>query len=115
MKPPVTTAVSSPFSPSGGGLHTAVWGRTMSMPNVDRAWTRRSAEVLMLDDGLLGAAGFGDLATRLPDHVCFTEGVHTRIGLPRGAARGLKRKSRLPRGRAADSSTKVVAPRACFS
>jgi hypothetical protein len=87
----------------------------MSVPNVDQTRTRRSAEVLMLDDGLLGAAGFGDLATRLPDHVCFAEGVHTRIGLPRGAARGLKRKSRLPRGRAADSSTKVVAPRACFS
>jgi len=65
------------------GLHTAVWGRTMYVPNVHETWTLRSADVLMLDDGLLGAAGFGDLATRPPDHVCFAEGVHTRFGLPR--------------------------------
>ncbi len=65
------------------GLHTAVWGRTMYVPNVHETWTLRSADVLMLDDGLLGAAGFGDLATRPPGHVCFAEGVHTRFGLPR--------------------------------
>jgi|GEM_PF-112403 uncharacterized protein YqjF (DUF2071 family) len=65
------------------GLHTSVWGRTMYVPNVHETWTLRSAEVLMLDDGLLGAAGFGDLATRPSDHVCFAEGVHTRFGLPR--------------------------------
>ena len=64
------------------GLHTSVWGRTMYVPNVHETWTLRSADVLMLDDGLLGAAGFGDLATRPPDHVCFAEGVHTRFGLP---------------------------------
>ena len=48
----------------------------------------------MLDDGLLGAAGFGDLATRPPDHVCFAEGVHTRFGLPQGTARWLTRAAR---------------------
>jgi uncharacterized protein YqjF (DUF2071 family) len=65
------------------GLHTTVWGRTMYVPNVHQTWTLRSAEVLLLDDGLLRAAGFGDLATRPTDHVCFAEGVHTRFGLPR--------------------------------
>ena len=70
------------------GLHTAVWGRTMYVPNVHQTWILRSADVLLLDDGLLVAAGFGDLATRPPDHVCFAEGVHTRFGLPRGLRTG---------------------------
>jgi hypothetical protein len=38
--------------------------------------------VLLLDDGLLAAAGFPDLARRAPDHVCFAEGVRTRFGRP---------------------------------
>ncbi len=71
------------FLTSRWGLHTAVWGWTMYVPNVHQTWSLRLAEVLMLDDGLLGAAGFGDLAARPPDHVCFAEGVHTRFGLPR--------------------------------
>jgi len=50
---------------------------------VHQTWILRSAEVLLLDDGLLVAAGFGDLATRPPDHVCFAAGVHMRFGLPR--------------------------------
>jgi len=65
------------------GLHTEVWGQTIYVPNVHETWSLRSAEVLLLDDGLLGAAGFADLAQRPPDHVCFAEGVHTRFGLPR--------------------------------
>ena len=64
------------------GLHTAAWGRSMYIPNEHQPWTLRSAEVLLLDDGLLGAAGFPDLANRLPDHVCFAESVRTRFGLP---------------------------------
>ena len=65
------------------GLHTVVWGRTIYVPNVHETWSLRSAEVLLLDDGLLGAAGFGELPMRPPDHVCFAESVHTRFGLPR--------------------------------
>jgi len=65
------------------GLHTAAWGRSMYIPNEHEPWTLRSAEVLLLDDGLLAAAGFPDLAHRPPDHVCFAEGVRTRFGLPR--------------------------------
>ena len=40
------------------GLHTAAWGRSMFIPNEHQPWTLRSAEVLLLDDGLLAAAGF---------------------------------------------------------
>jgi hypothetical protein len=53
------------------------------LSSVHQTWILRSAEVLLLDDGLLVAAGFGDLATRPPDHVCFAAGVHMRFGLPR--------------------------------
>ena len=68
------------------GLHTAAWGRSMFIPNEHEQWTLRSAEVLLLDDGLLAAAGFPDLTHRPPDHVCFAEGVRTRFGLPQTAA-----------------------------
>ena len=64
------------------GLHTSAFGRSLYVPNEHEPWTLRSAEVLLLDDGLLGAAGFPDLAKRPPDHVCFAEGVRTRFGRP---------------------------------
>ena len=67
------------------GLHTAAWGRALYIPNEHEPWTLRSAQVLLLDDELLAAAGFPDLAGRPPDHVCFAEGVRTRFGLPRMA------------------------------
>lgn len=65
------------------GLHTAAFGRSLFVPNEHEPWTLRSAEVLLLDDGLLAAAGFPGLADRPPDHVCFADGVRTRFGLPR--------------------------------
>ena len=65
------------------GLHTAVFGRRMYVPNHHAPWALRSAEVLLLDDGLLAAAGFPTLADRPPDHVSFSEGVRTTFGLPR--------------------------------
>ena len=66
------------------GLHTAVLGRSLFIPNEHPPWTLRAAEVLLLDDGLLAAAGFPGLASRAPDHVCFAEGVRTTFGLPQG-------------------------------
>lgn len=69
------------------GLHTAAWGQPLFIPNEHEPWTLRSAEVLLLDDGLLAAAGFPQLAARPPDHVCFAEGVRTRFGLPRSNRR----------------------------
>jgi uncharacterized protein YqjF (DUF2071 family) len=64
------------------GLHTAVLGSSLFIPNEHPPWTLRSAEVVLLDDQLLAAAGFPDLAARPPDHVCFAEGVRTTFGLP---------------------------------
>jgi len=64
------------------GLHTMALGRSMFIPNEHEPWRLRSAEVLLLDDGLLAAAGLPELARRPPDHVCFAEGVRTRFGLP---------------------------------
>jgi uncharacterized protein YqjF (DUF2071 family) len=44
------------------------------------------AEVTSLDDGLVGSVGLGDLASRPPEHVAFSPGVHTVFGLPVGIA-----------------------------
>jgi uncharacterized protein YqjF (DUF2071 family) len=62
------------------GLHVAYRGRTWWIANEHEPWPLRSAEVLVLEDGLRGAAGF-DLAGP-PDHVCFAERVTTRFALP---------------------------------
>ena len=47
----------------------------------------RDAELLELDDGLVRSVGLGDLARRTPDHVLFSDGVHTRFGFPTDAHR----------------------------
>jgi len=47
-----------------------------------RPWPLRTAELLHLDDGLVAAAGLGDLAANPPDHVTFSDGVPVRFGLP---------------------------------
>ena len=62
------------------GLHTAVFGRRVYVPNHHEPWALRSAEVLLLDDGLLAAAGFPTLADRPPDHVCFARASGRRSG-----------------------------------
>ena len=51
------------------GLHTMACGRSMFIPNEHEPWRLRSAEVLLLDDGLLAAAGFPELA-RTPARPC---------------------------------------------
>jgi uncharacterized protein YqjF (DUF2071 family) len=55
-------------------------GRTRYWPNEHPQWPLRAATLERLDDGLLAAAGFADLAGRPPDSVLFSEGVHTRFG-----------------------------------
>ncbi len=72
-------------------LHTRVLGRTVLVPNTHGTWPLHDAEVVRLDDGLLGSVGFADLAGRPPDHVAFSPGVHTEFGLPRRARRNTKR------------------------
>jgi uncharacterized protein YqjF (DUF2071 family) len=69
------------------GLHVRWWGRTLYVPNTHGAWPLRDAEVLALDDQLMASVGLGELAGRPPDHVAFTEGVHTEFGLPGDATR----------------------------
>jgi uncharacterized protein YqjF (DUF2071 family) len=61
-------------------------GRTRYWPNEHPAWPLRAATLEHVDDGLLKAAGFGDLASTEPVSVLFSEGVHTRFG-PRSKER----------------------------
>jgi uncharacterized protein YqjF (DUF2071 family) len=65
------------------GLHTArSWGRgrTRFIPNQHEPWRLVDAELAFLDDELLAHAGFPDLASRPPDSVLFSPGVHTAFG-----------------------------------
>ncbi len=68
------------------GLHTRRLGRTLYIPNRHEPWPLHDAEVTSLDDGLVGSVGLGDLASRPPDHVAFSPGVHSVFGLPVGVA-----------------------------
>ncbi len=69
------------------GLHVRHLGRDLYVPNTHPAWPLRHAEVVHLDDALVRSVGLGDLATRPPDHVAFSEGVHTEFGFPTDARR----------------------------
>lgn len=62
------------------GLHHTRHGRTVFIPNEHPPWTVFDAELLFLDDELLAAAGFPELASREPDSVLFSPGVHTAFG-----------------------------------
>lgn len=75
---PVSEFVTARF-----GLHTRVAGRTAWVPNEHPPWLLRRAELLDLDDELLGAAGFADLAARPPDSVLHSAGTRTAFGTPR--------------------------------
>ncbi|MDO5738528.1 MAG: DUF2071 domain-containing protein [Ornithinimicrobium sp.] len=69
------------------GLHVRWWGTTLYVPNRHEAWPVHEAEVLALDDELLGSVGLPDLAARPPDHVAFSPGVRTEFGFPGDARR----------------------------
>lgn len=60
-------------------------GRVRYWPNEHPTWPLRRATIEHLDDELVAAAGLPGVASRPPDSVLFSEGVHTRFG-PRGAA-----------------------------
>jgi uncharacterized protein YqjF (DUF2071 family) len=82
---PVGPAVDGPlerFLTARWGLHVARLGRTWYLPNTHVTWPLRHAQVQALDDGLLAAAGLGDLARRPPDHAAFSEGVAATFGRP---------------------------------
>ncbi|WP_235950661.1 YqjF family protein [Phycicoccus flavus] len=64
------------------GLHSVVAGRTLWIPNTHEPWPLRRATLDRLDDDLVAAAGFGDLAGTPPDSVLHSAGTYTEFGLP---------------------------------
>lgn len=62
---------------------TARWGLHQSgyyWPNEHQTWPLHRAELEQLDDEILSAAGFTELAGRAPDSVLFSPGVHATFG-----------------------------------
>jgi len=66
------------------GLHTALAGRTLYIPNTHRPWPLFSAELTGFQDTLLESAGF--TVQGPPDSVLFSPGVQTQFGRPRTVA-----------------------------
>ena len=85
--PPRPATPVDDFVSARWGLHVRWWGRTLHIPNSHGVWPLHDAQVLALEDGLLGSVGLGELAARPPDQVAFSSGVHTRFGLPGDATR----------------------------
>lgn len=92
----VTTHVGEPvpqpsaveeFLTARFGLHTSWLGLTLWIPNHHGPWPLHRAEVDLVDEQLVAAAGFPGLADRTPDSVLYSPGVHTTFGLPRRVRR----------------------------
>ena len=62
------------------GTHTRKAGRTWWIPNAHEPWPLRAAEILELDDDLLGASTVEPEGDRL--RALFSPGVRTRFGRP---------------------------------
>jgi uncharacterized protein YqjF (DUF2071 family) len=77
---PIEAGPLEHFLTARWGLHLAGGGRTYYWPNSHQRWPLHSATLEHLDDGLLGAAGFADLAGRAPDSVLFSPGVYSIFG-----------------------------------
>ncbi|MGY6497378.1 MAG: YqjF family protein [Microcella sp.] len=89
---PSTTAVDTPLSrflTDRWGFHETRRGRTIYARNRHEPWPLVEAELLRLDDGLLAAAGFADLAARKPDSVLATPLEHPGIITEFAAARAI--------------------------
>jgi uncharacterized protein YqjF (DUF2071 family) len=63
------------------GAHSRWGGRTIWTPNAHGAWPLHAAEVLELDDDLLGASGVSPAGPRL--RALWSPGVHSRFSRPR--------------------------------
>jgi uncharacterized protein YqjF (DUF2071 family) len=78
---------------------TARWGLharardtgTLFWPNEHGRWPLHEAELRDLDDDLLAAAGFDELAERPPDSVLYSPGVDVRFGPREQVRAGLRR------------------------
>ncbi len=84
---PVDATPLDRFLTARWGLHVRHLGRTWYVPNAHEPWGLRRAELMHLDDGLVAAAGLPGLTERPPDHVAFSDGVHTEFGPPLRATR----------------------------
>ncbi|WP_344119297.1 DUF2071 domain-containing protein [Kocuria aegyptia] len=63
------------------GAHTRFAGRSVFLPVSHRPWPLHPAELVHLDDGLMGAAGLEVAGP--PESVLFSPGVDTVFGRPR--------------------------------
>jgi uncharacterized protein YqjF (DUF2071 family) len=79
---PVATSDLDAFLTARWRLHVAHLGQTWEVPVTHQPWPLQMAEVAASDDQLLGTVGLGELAVRRPDHVAFSRGVDTLVGLP---------------------------------
>ncbi len=77
----------SRFLTARWGFHERHLGRTISARNTHEPWSLVEAELLHLDDELLAAAGFADLAARAPDSVLATPLGHPGVLTEFSAAR----------------------------
>lgn len=69
------------------GLHTRAFGRTLYVPNWHEVWPLHRAELLELDDRLVGCCGLPGVSGRPPDSVLFSRGVRTVFAAPFDARR----------------------------
>jgi uncharacterized protein YqjF (DUF2071 family) len=87
-----TTPVDTPLSrflTARWRFHERHLGRTIYARNTHEPWPLVEAELLHLDDQLLAAAGFADLAERKPDSVLATPVGHPGVVTEFSAARRL--------------------------
>jgi uncharacterized protein len=63
------------------GLHRSRLGRLGYLPNEHPGWSLHAAEALVVDDGLVAAAGFPRVTQRPPDSVLWSPGVPAAFGL----------------------------------
>jgi uncharacterized protein YqjF (DUF2071 family) len=78
---PVDTELSR-FLTARWGFHERVRGHTIWARNYHEPWSLFEAKLESLDDELLAAAGFPDLAGRAPDSVFYSPGVSTVFSRP---------------------------------
>ncbi|WP_249667375.1 YqjF family protein [Cellulomonas fengjieae] len=85
---PVADDPLADFLTARWALHTPLWGRTRYVRMEHEPWPLRRASLVSLDDELVAAAGLAGVATRPPDSVLYSPGVHARFaGTVRPAAR----------------------------
>ena len=80
LGPETTATPLETFLTARWGAHSRVAGRTVWVPNEHGPWPLRSAEVLQLDDDLLGASGV--VPAGPPLRVLWSPGVRTQFGRP---------------------------------